>query len=85
MRANVGFNTDSTIAPGKTYTYIWYAGDRKFDSKGKFVAAPIEFGATNLRDIGDVIKHSSHGACSPAHHRAAGLDLDYRRQQQSNR
>ena len=53
--------TDTTVAPGKSYTYMWYAGERKFDSKGKLVAAPIEFGATNLRDMGDVIKHSSHG------------------------
>ena len=60
--SNVGFNNNSTLAPGSDFTYIWYAGDRKFDSKGKLVAAPIEFGATNLRDMGDVIKHSSHGA-----------------------
>ncbi|HKY04187.1 MAG TPA: copper oxidase, partial [Blastocatellia bacterium] len=60
--ANVGFNEDTTVAPGKSFTYIWYAGDHKLDSKGKPIAAPIEFGATNLRDMGDVIKHSSHGA-----------------------
>jgi hypothetical protein len=59
--SNVGFNENSTVAPGKSLTYTWYAGDRKFDSKGKLAQAPIEFGATNLRDMGDVIKHSSHG------------------------
>ncbi|HVF90227.1 MAG TPA: copper oxidase [Blastocatellia bacterium] len=60
--ANVGFNEDTTIGPGQSFTYIWYAGDRKVNSQGKPVGVPIEFGATALRDMGDVIKHSSHGA-----------------------
>ena len=58
----VGFNEDSTVKPFGNRTYRWYAGDRKLDSEGKIVPVPIEFGATNLRDMGDVIKHASHGA-----------------------
>ncbi len=60
--ANVGFNEDSTVGPGESHTYTWYAGHRKLDTNGNPVVAPVEFGATNLRDMGDVIKHSSHGA-----------------------
>jgi len=60
--ANVGKNEDSTVGPGQSRTYTWYAGHRKLDANGNPVAAPVEFGATNLRDMGDVIKHSSHGA-----------------------
>jgi hypothetical protein len=60
--ANVGFNLDSTVAPGQSHTYTWYAGHRKLDSQGNAIADPVEFGATNLRDMADVIKHSSHGA-----------------------
>jgi hypothetical protein len=60
--AAVGFNQDSTVGPGQTRTYTWYAGNRVLDTYGNYVKAPVEFGATGLRDIGDVIKHSSHGA-----------------------
>ena len=61
--ARVGFNNDSTVGPGQSITYTWYAGDRiHHPTTGELVPAPIEFGATNLRDMGDVIKHASHGA-----------------------
>jgi hypothetical protein len=60
--AAVGFNQDSTVGPGQARTYTWYAGNRVLDTAGNYVKAPVEFGATGLRDIGDVIKHSSHGA-----------------------
>jgi hypothetical protein len=60
--AAVGFNQDSTVGPGEVRTYTWYAGNRVLDGNGNYVKAPVEFGATGLRDIGDVIKHSSHGA-----------------------
>ncbi|NOT85594.1 MAG: hypothetical protein HOP02_12640 [Methylococcaceae bacterium] len=60
--AAVGTNVDSTVAPGQTYAYTWYAGEVKFDNTGKPIAIPIEFGAAALRDMADVIKHSSHGA-----------------------
>ncbi len=63
--SNVGINRSSLAAPAKSRTvqptpktYMWYAGRWKADKTG----VPIEFGATNLRDMGDVIKHSSHGA-----------------------
>ncbi|HKR02193.1 MAG TPA: hypothetical protein VJT09_16065 [Pyrinomonadaceae bacterium] len=60
--AAVGFNQDTTVGPGEVKTYTWYAGNRVVDSAGNYVKAPVEFGATHLRDIGDVIKHASHGA-----------------------
>jgi hypothetical protein len=69
--SNVGFNDDSTIGPGQTSpTLEWYAGDFTIELKkmpdGRTaripVPNPIEFGAIALRDMGDVIKHSSHGA-----------------------
>jgi hypothetical protein len=66
----VGFNEDSTVGPGETREYHWYAGDFSLKPKqladGSLVVdqsqAPIEFGAIALRDMADVIKHSSHGA-----------------------
>ncbi|HWP43958.1 MAG TPA: copper oxidase, partial [Blastocatellia bacterium] len=61
--ANVGFNEDTTIPPGSSITYKWYAGGRKFKpNNNQLDHDPMEFGAINLRDMGDVIKHSSHGA-----------------------
>jgi hypothetical protein len=61
--ARVGFNPDTTVGPGQSITYTMYAGDRRVDNlTGESVPVPIEFGATGLRDIGDVIKHASHGA-----------------------
>jgi hypothetical protein len=62
--ANVGFNPDTTVGPGEApITYTWYAGDQRLDNvTGQFAPIPIEFGATGLRDMADVIKHSSHGA-----------------------
>jgi hypothetical protein len=60
--ANVGFNKDSTVRPGDSKTYLWYAGDRFVSNRGGVTHTPIEFGASGLRDMGDVIKHSSHGA-----------------------
>ena len=60
--ANVGFNRDSTVGPGESKTYLWYAGDRFVTPKGAVTHTPIEFGASGLRDMGDVIKHASHGS-----------------------
>ena len=60
--ARVGNNPDSTVAPGMTFKYTWYAGDLEYDSKGWPKHKPIEFGAIPLRDMADVIKHPSHGA-----------------------
>lgn len=61
--ANVGLNKDSTRGPGESIVYNWYAGARTLDAKtGQIKHTPIEFGATALVDLADVIKHSSHGA-----------------------
>ncbi|MBA3241419.1 MAG: hypothetical protein H0T60_09380, partial [Acidobacteria bacterium] len=61
--ASVGFNPDSTAAPnGGTKTYRWYAGDRYGYPDGTVQLTPIEFGSTGIRDMGDAIKHASHGS-----------------------
>jgi hypothetical protein len=45
---NIGFNPDTTVAPGATRPFLWYAGDLSVDEKGAVHEIPIEFGATNL-------------------------------------
>jgi hypothetical protein len=60
--ARVGFNKDTTVGPNQTITYTWYAGSRFVKPNGTVVGTPIEFGASGLRDLGDVIKHASHAA-----------------------
>lgn len=61
--AHVGLNNDSTVGPGESKGYIWYAGEITTNKKGnKIVGVPYEFGAIVLQDMGDVIKHASHGA-----------------------
>lgn len=62
--AHVGINKDSTVGPGeKPKTYLWYAGDIRVSKKhNRLYGVPFEFGAVPLRDMGDVIKHTSHGA-----------------------
>ncbi len=61
--AHVGLNDDSTVGPGDSKTYLWYAGDIATNKKGnRIVGTPYEFGAIALQDMGDVIKHASHGA-----------------------
>jgi len=62
--AVIGFNPDTTVGPGQAINYAWYAGklDVTHNSSGWIVnLTPAEFGVTNLRDYGDVIKHASHG------------------------
>ena len=49
--AAVGFNKDSTVAPGKSRTYRWYADD----------VTPGEIGALNITDFGDARGHRHHG------------------------
>lgn len=61
----VGFNLDSTAAPGESVTYTWYAGNfvRSDDpSQGVTKPSPVEFGVVGLQDKADVLKHASHGA-----------------------
>ena len=61
--ANVGLNDRQTVAPGQTTTYRWYAGRVDIDPvDGSRHATPIEYGAVNLTDYGDIMKHGSHGA-----------------------
>ncbi|MCA1592992.1 MAG: copper oxidase [Acidobacteria bacterium] len=59
--ATIGFNNDQTVGPGETKVYTWYAGNVSNVTPNSVTLSPVEFGATNLRDYGDVIKHSSHG------------------------
>ncbi|HEV3468317.1 MAG TPA: hypothetical protein VG148_03280 [Pyrinomonadaceae bacterium] len=59
---NVGFNPVSTVKPGQTLKYQWYAGEvftNSSTNSGQWRA--IEFGATSLTSA-DPIKHSNKGA-----------------------
>ena len=60
--ANVGINDVQTVAPGNIGHYRWYAGRVDLDPSGTRIATPIEYGAINLTDYGDIMKHGSHGA-----------------------
>ena len=61
--ANIGLNDRQTVAPGQSTIYRWYAGRVDIDpSNGARIATPIEYGAVNLTDYGDIMKHGSHGA-----------------------
>jgi len=58
--ANVGYNPNTTVRPHHKIRYAWYAG--RVSSNGQsIILTPAEFGVTHLRDVGDVIKHASHG------------------------
>src|SRR5260370_35570328 len=46
--ANVGNNPNSTLGPGKSRTYRWYAGILGTAADGNLAATPVEFGAVNL-------------------------------------
>jgi len=60
--AAIGFNPDTTVGPGQSINYAWYAGKVDVSNAGVITLTPAEFGVSNLRDYGDVIKHASHGA-----------------------
>ena len=60
--ANVGNNDLQTAAPGQNQQYRWYAGKVSISATGARTATPVEFGAVNLTDYGDIMKHGSHGA-----------------------
>jgi len=60
--ANVGINDRQTVAPGETRKYRWYAGKVTVNPDQSRTATPIEYGAINLTDYGDIMKHGSHGA-----------------------
>jgi len=59
--AAIGQNPDTTVGPGQSIKYAWYAGT-VLVSGSTVTFSPIEYGTTHLRDYGDVIKHYSHGA-----------------------
>lgn len=69
--AAIGKNVNNTVAPcsesvGNGFkcpakTLTWYAGDFSYDH-GKPTWTPVEFGGIPLKDMGDAVKHSSHGA-----------------------
>ncbi|UCF90184.1 MAG: hypothetical protein JSW39_18030 [Desulfobacterales bacterium] len=69
---DVGFNflntaifpderTLTTVAPGESMTYYWYAGIISENAQNQLVATPVEFGATNLMPA-DQIDHANKGA-----------------------
>ncbi|HEV2861060.1 MAG TPA: Ig-like domain-containing protein [Pyrinomonadaceae bacterium] len=60
--ANVGINDRQTVAPTETRKYRWYAGKVTVGADGSRTATPVEYGAINLTDYGDIMKHGSHGA-----------------------
>jgi Tol biopolymer transport system component len=60
--ANVGVNDKQTVSPGETRKYRWYAGKVTVNADQSRTAVPIEYGAINLTDYGDIMKHGSHGA-----------------------
>jgi hypothetical protein len=60
--ANVGLNDKQTVAPGANTSYRWYAGRVEVNPDGVRTATPVEYGAINLTDYGDIMKHGSHGA-----------------------
>lgn len=57
---NVGFNPTSTVTPGNSTKYRWYAGIMREGPNGGVIATPVEFGATNLIPS-DPMKHSNKG------------------------
>ena len=56
---NVGFNPPSTVGPGGSIDYYWYAG-QIVQKDGKTIETPVEFGATNLVGA-DMILQSQFG------------------------
>ncbi len=56
----------SWIAAAKRQPYRWYAGDASLILRGPQAGnrrnVPVEYGIAAIKDFGDVIKHSSHGA-----------------------
>ena len=54
---NVGLNPSTTIAPGQSTTFRWYAGSMEPDSTGKVVPTPIEFGAISLSPADPLMQH----------------------------
>lgn len=58
--ANVGANPSSTVSPGGSRTYRWYAGTLGAAADGSLKATPVEFGAANLFPA-DPLMQAYHG------------------------
>ena len=56
--SNVGLNPDTTVAPGESRKYRWFAGHVDHITGDE---SPSEYGAANIRDFGDIMKHGSQG------------------------
>ncbi len=67
---NLGFNPEVTVDPGKSRTFLWYAGDLTAHEHGVH-ERPVEFGATNLVPA-DLMVQPQFGMVG-ADHRAGGL------------
>jgi hypothetical protein len=58
---SVGVNSNQVVAPNKSRSYIWYAGDLTRDLvSNDLIATPVEFGAVNLLPA-DTIKQPVKG------------------------
>ncbi len=57
---NLGNNQVSTVPPGTSRTYTWYAGTIEAGPDGKPKATPVEFGAVNLMPS-DPLNHAYRG------------------------
>jgi hypothetical protein len=57
---NAGFNLDSTIGPGESRDYEWYAGIIEVREDRTSIVTPVEFGAVNLMPA-DLLKQSHKG------------------------
>ncbi len=57
---NVGANPNSTVPPGQSRTFTWYAGAIVAGPDGRPLAAPVEFGAVNLQPS-DPLNHAYRG------------------------
>ncbi len=60
--ASIGQNPDTTVGPGLSRTYAWYAGEVAVDAANQVVWTPREYGVTPLRAMGDYMRHAQHGA-----------------------
>ncbi|MDT5063220.1 MAG: manganese oxidase [Acidobacteriota bacterium] len=55
---NVGFNAmPQTVAPGKTTTFNWYAGNIGRTQNGSLTYTPVEFGSLNLLPTDFLMQH----------------------------
>ncbi len=60
--ASIGNNVDTTVGPGQTRSYAWYAGEVASDAAGQITWTPREYGVTAIRAMGDYMRHAQRGA-----------------------